>query len=136
MRVVRATNEHVDEAIAWMVARGQPAPPRDIFSSTGYAVPGVAAWWLYLTDSTLAWTEMLVGNPRISKEKRREGLDLVIAHVIKEARDAGTRLLICNVDRVDLEERAVMHGYKVLGRSFTLLANNLMEAPPCPPQSP
>lgn len=128
MRVVRATDEHITDAIRWMVARGQAAPPRDIFSSTGWCVPGVAAWWLYLTDSTLAWTEMLVGNPDVSKERRSEGLDLVIAHVLKEAKANGTRLLVCNVDRPDLEARAAKHGYKVLverGKSV-LLGINLM----------
>ncbi len=126
MNVIRCADEHVTDAISWMVARGQPAPPRDIFSSTGYCVPGVAAWWLYLTDSTLAWTEMLVGNPAVSKERRGAGLDAVIAHVLKEARDAGTRLLVCNVDRADLEERAKRHGYEVLGRGQTLLGIRLM----------
>ncbi len=126
MNVVRATDEHIDDAIRWMVARGRPAPPRDIFSSTGWAVPGVAAWWLYLTDSTLAWTEMLVGNPDVAKDTRRAGLDAVIAHVLEEARAAGTRLLVCNVDREDLEERAVKHGYRVLARGQTLLGINLM----------
>ncbi len=126
MRVVRATDEHITDAIAWMVKRGQPATSRDIFSSTGWAVPGVAAWWLYLTDSTLAWTEMLVGNPDVPKEVRREGLDLVIARVLEEAKAAGTRLLVCNVDRADLEERAIKHGYRVLARGQTLLGINLM----------
>ena len=126
MMVVRATDEHVTDAISWMVARGRPAPPRDIFSGTGWCVPGVAAWWLYLTDSTLAWTEMLVGNPSIPKGRRREGLDAVIAHVLGEAKAAGTRLLVCNVDRADLEERAVKHGYRVLARGQTLLGINLM----------
>ncbi|HEX5130476.1 MAG TPA: hypothetical protein VFV90_12055 [Usitatibacter sp.] len=125
MRVVRADAGHITDAIAWMVKRGQPEPPRDIFPPTGWVVPGVAAWWLYLTDSTLAWTEMLVGNPDVSKEMRREGLDLVIAHVLREAKAAGTRLLVCNVDRGDLEERAVKHGYRVLARGQTLLGINL-----------
>lgn len=127
MRVVRATDEHIDDAIQWMMARGQPATPRDLFSSTGWVVPGVAAWWLYLTDSSLAWTEMLVGNPHVPKATRREGLDLVIAHVLEEARAAGTRLLVCNVDRADLEERAIKHGYRVLARGQTLLGINLTE---------
>ena len=126
MRVVRATDEHVTEAIAWMVKRGRPAPPRDIFSSTGWAVPGLAAWWLYLTDSSLAWTEMLVGNPDVPRVVRGKALDMVIAHVLGEAKAAGTRLLVCNVDRADLEERAVKHGYRVLGRGQTMIGINLM----------
>lgn len=126
MNVIRAGEEHITEAIEWMVARGTPAPPRDIFSSTGYVVPGVAAWWLYLTDSALAWTEMLVGNPKVSKETRSAGLDAVIERVLQEARDAGTRLLVCNIDRPDLEERAIRHGYRVLGRGQTLIGINLM----------
>jgi hypothetical protein len=126
MNVVRATDEHVTDAIEWMVARGRPAPPRDIFSSTGWCVPGVAAWWLYLTDSTLAWTEMLVGNPHISKEKRRAGLDAVGVRLIEEARLAGTRLLMCNVDRDDIEQLAIKHGYRVLARGQTLMGINLI----------
>jgi hypothetical protein len=126
MNTVRATQEHVDDAIRWMVARGTPAPHRDIFSSTGWCVPGVAAWWLYLTDSTLAWTEMLVGNPDVAKTVRRAGLDAVIARLLSEAKANGVRLLVCNVDRPDLEERALKHGYRVLGRNQTMLGINLI----------
>ncbi len=126
MNVIRATDEHVSDAIGWMVARGMPEPPRDMFSSTGWCVPGVAAWWLYLTDSSLAWTEMLTSNPSAPKTTRREALDAVIDHVIEEARSAGTRLLVCNVDNDHLENLAVRHGYKVLGRNQVLLGINLM----------
>jgi len=126
MEVVRATDEHVTDAISWVVARGMPAPARDIFSSTGWCVPGAAAWWLYLSDSTLAWTEMLVSNPAVKKDVRSAALDAVITRVIQEARDAGTRLLMCNIDRSDLEERALRHGYQVLGRGQTLIGINLM----------
>lgn len=126
MSVVRCTGDHVLEAIEWMVARGQPAPPRDIFPPTGWCVPGKAAWWLYLTDSSLAWTEMLVSNPAVPKHERQAALDEVIAHVIREAKESGTRLLICNVDRSDLEERAIKHGYRVIGRGMTLIGINLV----------
>lgn len=127
MNVIKARPEHITDAIEWMFKRTGSRPCRDIFSSTGYVVPGVAAWWLYLTDSTLAWTEMLVGNPDISKEARRAGLDAVIAHTLAEAKAAGTRLLVCNVDRQDLEERAVKHGYRVLGRNQTMLGITLIQ---------
>jgi len=129
MQVRRATYEHVTDAIAWQAKwrPNDPPPPRDIFSSTGWCVPGLAAWWLYLTDSSLAWTEMLVVNPDAPKAARRDAMDLVIEHVLVEAKAAGTRLLVCNVDRPDLEERAIKHGYQVLGRGQTLLGIVLKE---------
>ncbi len=124
--VVRATEDTITEAISWMVARGMPAPPRDIFSSAGWCVPGVAAWWLYLTDSSLAWTEMLCSNPKVGKERRSAAFDAVIAHVLTEARAAGTRILMCNIDRDDLEARALKHGYQVMGRNMVLMGATLM----------
>lgn len=127
MNVVRCTEEHVTDAIAWQAKwrPSDPPPPRDLFSSTGWCVPGLAAWWLYLTDSSLAWTEMLVVNPDAGKVARRDAMDLVIERVLAEARDAGTRLLVCNIDRPDLEERAIKHGYRVLARGQTLIGINL-----------
>ncbi len=126
MNVVKATAEHVADAIAWQMRRGQPATPADMFSSTGYVVPGVAGWWIYLTDSTLAYAEMLVGNPDVPKDVRNEALDAVMAHGIAEARAAGTRLLVSFVDKDYLEARATKHGFRVLG-NVSLVAINLSE---------
>ncbi len=94
MRVVQATEEHISEARRWAGARGY-AIPREMFSTLGFAVPGLAAWWLYLTDSSLAYCEFLIGNPDVPAGVRGLALDTVIERVLSEAAARGvTRLLL------------------------------------------
>ncbi len=113
MIAVRATPQHVEEAIAWMVKRGLPAPPADMFSSVGFVVEGIAGHWLYLTNSSMAYLEMLTTNPDASKADRDRALDLVIGRCLEEARDAGCRVVVTLINRPDLQARAERLGFQI-----------------------
>ncbi len=92
MRVVKATPWHITEANAWQLARGRkPAhvSMHSLFSDTGFVVEGVAAAWLYTTNSRMAFLENLVANPDVDVETRSKGIDLVVAAVIAEAKRQG-----------------------------------------------
>lgn len=123
MRVVRADSSHVRDAIAWMIKRGMPELPTDVFSSAGFVVPGVAGVWVYLTDSTMAWLEMLVANPDATKEDRARGLNAVIDAAVAFSSDQGLRTLIAPVERCSPASKyARVHGFNVVLENVTLTA--------------
>lgn len=113
MNAVRATPEHIAQAIAWMVKRGLPAPPADMFSGIGFVVEGVAGHWLYLTDSSMAYLEMLTTNPDAPKADRDRALDLVIGRCLEEAKAAGCRVVVTLINRPDLAARAERLGFQI-----------------------
>lgn len=125
MRVVEATHQHVDDAIAWMVARGVPELPADLFPPDGYVVEGVAALWIYLTKSSIAYLEMLVSNPKAPKEERDAALDAVIDACVERARSAGCRTVMAPVQRADIIERATRKGFLVVIDRLSLIARPL-----------
>lgn len=122
--VIPATSQHIDDALEWLHVRGMAELPRDVFSSTGYVVPGVAAVWLYLTDSSLAFLEMLISNPAAPKRERRIALDAVVARAVDEAARAGTRVLNAFVQRPDVQALGLRHQLKPVG-TVTMLSANL-----------
>lgn len=126
--VIQATPEHVADAQAWMVARGIPTMPTDAFSSRGFVAPGLAGVWLYTTNSSLTFLEMLVSNPDAPKEARRAALDAVVAAAISAARESGARLMLVQVNRADVEEIALRHDLAPLG-IVKALALNLQKEP-------
>jgi hypothetical protein len=113
MIAVRAEKRHVEDAIAWMVKRGMPAPPADMFSPVGFVVEGVAGHWLYLTNSSMAYLEMLTSNPDAPKADRDKALDLVIGRCIHEAKLAGCRVVVTLINRPDLQARAERLGFQI-----------------------
>ena len=125
MNVVRATPSHVIEAIAWAERRGIGRMPEDMFSSCGFVVEGMAAVWLYLTDSSLAYGEMLVSNPDAPKKKRRAAMALVVAAVIAEAKAAGCRTVLAPCLRDDVGMLLLQNGFQSVGTGLTLYAANL-----------
>lgn len=112
MIAIEATAEHVRDAIAWMVARDMPTFPEDVFSTSGYVVPGLAAVWLYFTNSSLATLEFLVSNPKSAKLKRRAAIDVVVERAIAEARHGGVKLLSTYAMRADVFALAERHEFK------------------------
>ena len=131
MQVVSATPTHLDECRSWIERRGLPMPPTDVFSSTGFVAPGVAAVWLYLTGSSMAYMDHLIGNPDVSTETRSAGLDAVLSAAIAAARNANVRILLAMVDNPRVEARLLDHDLAVINRGLAYMSINLGE-PSCP----
>lgn len=125
MKATRATRADLEEVNRWLAARGMKPWPPWLLSGTGYVVPGVAAQWLYLTDSGFAFLENLASNPAVARERRSAGLDAVIEAAISEARAADTRVLTSYVRLPHVQQRLERHGFRVLGSGLTLVGRAL-----------
>lgn len=134
-RVVPATTHHIEVCRDWISRRGLPMPPDDVFSSTGFVVEGVAAVWLYITNSTMAYLDHLIGNPDVAREERSAGLDAVITKALVVAHALGRRLAVAMVDNPAVERRLVRLGLSVTGRELSYMSANLGAPtggrPPC-----
>lgn len=119
--VVRATEEHLDDARRWQAQWGMDPLPRDLFPSTSFVVPGLAIQSLYLTDSNLAVLETLVSNPEAPKGLRRAALDAVVERAIAEARAAEARLLTSYVRHPAVVARLQRHGFNVMNHGLVAL---------------
>lgn len=126
MMAVKASADHVLEVQGWLAKRGLIVPG-DLFASTGYVVPHIAGVWLYLTDSSLAYLDILCSNPDAPAKMRHQALDLVVNTAIAAARESGVRLVLAPILDADVEARALRNGFSILGQSMSLLGLTLKE---------
>lgn len=107
--------EDYEEIAGWHRARGADAPSPALLSSTGHIVPGVAAGWLYLTNSGAALLEHYVSNPNAEPGARNAALDEITLALFKVAIDAGCRVVIALTADDSIADRARKHGLRDFG---------------------
>lgn len=114
--VTRRINDNdTTEISSWYTARGLSSPPKAALPSIGFIVPGVAAGYLYRTDSSLALIEGYVTNPRASSEDRNRGLEALTEHLLESARlDGFTHILVLTED-VSIQTRAITWNFNKKG---------------------
>lgn len=78
----------------WAAARGLPCYRREALPKTGRIEPGVAAGFLYLTDSSLAMMENFVSNPAAGLRVRSAALDQIAESLIAAAKSLGYRQVV------------------------------------------
>lgn len=110
---------------AWWTAHKWPAIPQDCLPKTGFIVDGLAAGFLYRSDSSICWLEWIIGNPQSDKLLRNEALDQVIAALICEAQRLGARMIFTSVVHPRLIERYQKHGFIVSESGMTNLVRSL-----------
>lgn len=112
----RFATSDIDEINGWYAARGLPRLEPWAFPSMGLVEPGVAAGFLYRTDSGLALLEGIVTNPAASASSRHAALTAIGAELVAEAKRAGIKRLlgICR-DRGIAERAIAHHGMRPVG---------------------
>ncbi len=110
------------EVMRWFKARkGKEAEvPPEYFPETGFIVEGMAACFLYKTDSAVAYIDMLVSNPDVPVKDSREALDWAVWHCIKEAQQHGFKLLTGTTTLKAVADRAKKHGFDVWENYYQL----------------
>ncbi len=105
---------------AWYAARGEPGWTADMVPPTGYIEPGVAAGFLFITNTTIALMEGMVTNPRADPAARDRALDEIAHLLLAEARQAPFGATIRQVYLFTqigaIERRALKHGFIKTGQ--------------------
>ncbi len=78
----------------------------DQFPSVGFIVDGVAAYFLYSTDSSVCWLENMVSNRGIDEKTRDQALGLLIDAILKEAKTLGYHVAYAATIYVTIAKRA------------------------------
>jgi hypothetical protein len=111
---------HFEQVLRWMEAWGQTISP-DALPTTGFIVPGIAAGFLYRTDSSIAWIEGLVASRDISAEIRGLALDEIVRALRAEARRSGFKILLGYTQLQAVVDRALRHGFKHAKGAYQLV---------------
>ena len=88
--------------------------PSQWLPQAGFIVEGVAAMWLYLTDSKVALLENVISNPKASLDDRDAALDAIGSAAEQYARDLGYKYILGSSSIQPILDRAKRHGYQIL----------------------
>lgn len=125
MNVLRFDPEvHLADMTQWYEIRGRPAPGLCSLPVYGYVVPGLAAGFLYLTDSDIAFADGLVTNPNAPIFDRTNALDAISDEIIATAKRLGVSKLLGFVSKRGSQYLCRNHGLK-RGAWYMLMAMDL-----------
>lgn len=114
-----ATEQETALARTWLMLQGWPPQPDWAFSDLCYVVPGIAAVWLFTSNSKLFWVENLVGNPLADKDERRAALPALLSYVSEEAGKLGGKAVMTSTSHPGAARAYVTAGYGVTGTGCT-----------------
>lgn len=120
--------QHFTEVLRWYQMFGETMIP-EALPKTGYIVPGVAAGFLYRTDSSLCWLECLVANKDVPKEERNLALDAVVVALSQDAKKLGFKTLLGSTQLAAVVKRAQRLGWSYVGGGFHLIGLQLDTLP-------
>lgn len=97
-------------------------PPRSLFPRSGFIISGVAAGFLYFTDSAVGIIDCYISNPDTDSKTRSDALDAITLALIGFARFHGVKLIKCDTKLEVIKTRALGHGFRATGshESFAL----------------
>lgn len=96
----------------------------DFFPKTGLIVDGIAAIFLYSTDSKVCFLENMISNREADKEQKDIALDLLLESAFKKAKDLGFRVVYASTNNTKVIVRAFKHGCSA-DFKYTLLTKHL-----------
>jgi hypothetical protein len=112
--------QHFAEVLRWFQLFGETMVP-EALPQTGYIVPGVAAGFLYRTDSSVCWVESLVANKEVPKEERTRALDAIVIALCQDAKKLGFKLVLGSTQLDAVVKRAQRLGWSYMGGGFHLI---------------
>ena len=115
MKLKRFTPSDLVSISAWHVAHGLPPVPAEIVPKVGLVAPGVAALFIYQTDSSIALIEGLISNPAAPLRDRIEAIDQLMDACTELAFSMGFKQVIGFPKDNGTLKRAKRHSYEDLG---------------------
>ena len=125
MIVARSYNEkeHYDLLCSWWQGHNWTPLPIQALPSNGivtyYGNKPVSAGFLYKTDSSIAWLEWLVCDPKAAKEYRSDCINNTIESLCMLADELGYKLIMTSVNNIGLKKRLDNHGFQVTDKKMT-----------------
>lgn len=116
--------EDLDAINEWMEARGLRPVPRSMLPETGRIVPGVAAGFLFQTDSAIAMLDHFVSNPGADYDQRQAALDGIAEDLLGRAKALGFMHIIAMTKIDGIRDRALRLGFHEAGISCILVKEN------------
>lgn len=125
MTVRKYTPEDFAQIQAWGAEYGDTYEP-DQLPATGFIVDGVAAYFLYKTDTTCCWLENLIATRKTDYWVKDEAIRLLIDACVAEAKALGFKVAYASTDRYTVALRGKKIGAHV-APNHMLLSLNLNE---------
>jgi hypothetical protein len=122
------TND-IDELNGWLKAHGQNTVTPEMLPGIGVIVPGVAAGFLYRTDSSVGMIHCLTSNPTATSAQRHEALDAVVEALLAASRHVGVKHLLCFSSDSSVIARSARHGFDRHPEPHIVITQ---EIAPCP----
>lgn len=94
------------------------------FPKTGFIVDGIAAFFLYRTDSTVCFLENMISNREACPIMKDKALDLLLEAAFKEAKAQGFKVAYATTNNPKVISRAIKHRVQI-DIKHTLLTKNL-----------
>lgn len=114
MRAFR--RDDLAEVNAWYDGHGMPTLPPAAIPVQGIIEPGVAAGFLYRTDSGICLLEGFVSRPGCGPKARHAAVEAITDGLVEAAQIQGFRHAIAICRDTAIEKRAARHGFRLMGR--------------------
>lgn len=106
---------------AWHVAHRKPELTAEVLPGFGLLVPGVAAGFAYITDSSVALLENYITNPAADSLARHSALVDITSGLIAHCREAGMGMVLALTQDESVAQRARETGLRDLGSYMMLV---------------
>ena len=100
---------------SWFDERKIPSLRECELPQIGFIVDGVAACFLYKTDSSIANIENLISNPNSTKEDREKALPLILNKILRECLVSGYKTIYGITQAETVVNHADKLGFKDMG---------------------
>ena len=126
-----------DMICSWWKANKMPYPAKDFLPSTTYVLcneaglPWVSVALIVTNTSYIAWLELLIANPELTKEGRKQACAALLTHMIHVAKDLGYKNLLCLAPNKPLERYYNDLGFKTELPNSSMLVMQLNKGDVC-----
>lgn len=83
------------------------------FPKIGFIVDGIAAYFLYSTDSSVCFLENMVAKKDVDQGEKNKALELICDAILKEAADQGFKVAHATTNNYAVAKRAREYGASV-----------------------
>lgn len=103
------------EIFRWHELRGMRPPDIGSMPGVGLIQPGVAAVFLYRTDSDVCLLDCAVSNPEAERSECDEALDSILRELVKIASGTGFRKIFAMTRRGSIAKRLERESFQTVG---------------------